>query len=85
METNTRDMLRMFVDARGSIFELRAVTMPGDTRSGDYVLVDHDCLALYLHTHTPASACIALADKTNRHRAADKLPQHGNIFEYIQA
>lgn len=83
METNTSDMLRMFVDARGRIFELRAVTMPGDTRSGDYVLVDRDCLELYLHTHTLASARISLAARIAKHRESVSLPTSGNVFEFI--
>ena len=81
----TRDMFRLFINSNGLIYELRKVEVPKDTRSGDYLLVDQDCLALYLHTHTLASACISLAARIAEHRIAVTLPACGNVFNFIQA
>lgn len=79
----TRQMFRVFIDSKGSIYELRKVEMPSDTRSGDYVFIECASIALYLHTGTTVLACLSIAGRIGASLATQEMPKTGNVFNII--
>ena len=80
----TRDMFRLFINSNGLIYELRKVEVPRDTRSGDYMFIDCNSIALYLHTSTTVLACVSIANKISCYLSNPDMPRTGNVFAIIK-